>query len=179
MRPLLPTLSPGATSFIEAVAFQCERQTPDGPASTAQLQDTVAGAAMTWTLPPPPPPPEPSGGGTAVFDPLDPVAVVVQVVPVPAHSPPVAPAAPPMSGAAPPAAGVLVVVDPLLPAFEFVESPRPEPDPPPCARATLPLPNVAAPGEASKTPPPLPAPPLPLLVTEVDAPGEYPPAALR
>jgi len=110
---------------------------------------------------------------------LAPVADVAQVVAVPAHRPPAAPGAPPTSGAAPPMAGVFVVIEPLLPLFALEESPRPELEPPPCARATLPLAKVAATGEASKIPPPLPAPPLPLLSTEVEALGEYPPAALR
>ncbi len=111
--------------------------------------------------------------------PSEPAAEVAHVVPVPAQRPPAAPAAPPTSGAEPPAAGVSVVVEPLLPAFELDERPRADPDPPPCARTTLECANVAAAGETSRMAPPLPAPPLPLLVTEVEAPGEDPPAALR
>ncbi len=144
-----------------------------------QLHAAVAGAVTTCTEPPPPPPPDPSGGATEVWFPSEPAAEVAQVVPVPAQRPPSAPAAPPTSGAEPPAAGVSVVVEPLFPAFEFDERPRAEPDPPPCARRTLEWANVAAAGDASKMAPPLPAPPLPLLVTEVEAPGEEPPAALR
>ena len=107
-----------------------------------------------------------------VWFPSEPFAEVAHVVPVPAHRPPAAPAAPPTSGAAPPGAGVSVVVEPLLPAFEVVERPCAEPEPPPCTRTVLSWANVAAAGEASNTPPPLPAPALPLLVTEVEAPGE-------
>ena len=92
-----------------------------------QVQEGVAGAEMTCTLPPPPPPPDPSGDTTLVWFPLEPAADMAHAVPVPAHKPPVAPAAPPMSGAAPPAAGVSLVEVPLVPGFEFVESPRDEP----------------------------------------------------
>jgi hypothetical protein len=175
----LTTGRAAANSSVSVGAPVFDSRTPSGERGISrvvslafQVQEGVAGAAMTCTLPPPPPPPDPSGDATFVWFPLEPAAEVSHVVPVPAHRPPVAPAAPPMSGAAPPAAGVSPVAEPLVPGFEFEERPREEPEPPPCTRTTLAWANAADTGDASKTPPPLPAPPLPLLVTDVEAPGE-------